>query len=201
MTSTGPSPRPGTPPARQSRGRRRARPPFPWVAPHQLETGSAPGQSERRTAWWVLWLLLLFGVVALATFLGTGTPVPTLLGDPEGWSIVLLAPAAGLAAGIAAGLIARSRHLLALGFLAALAGLGVGVLLGSRSWPGAGGGGDYWLVFLLIFTGVPFVLAYGVIAVVSAAMSLGRQDEAETGGFLNRVAWAVWDFLTGFSPW
>jgi len=182
MRSTDPSPYDPHPPSvRQGRLRRRPRPRVHWVAPKPREIGSTPAVRQRVPARSGRWLLLILGVVVLLVALGSGIVVPTLLGDPEGYSLLLAAPAAGLIAGVAAGLVAARRRLLAPGFVVALAGLFLGVLVGSLTLPDGrqAVASGYWLAFVLTIAGVPFVLGYGIVALA----------HAKSGDTLDRIAW------------
>ncbi|MFH0750509.1 MAG: hypothetical protein V2B17_01605 [Chloroflexota bacterium] len=126
--------------------------------------------------------------MATLTTLGSGIWVSTMLGDPEGWHVLLTAPVAGLAAGIAAGLIAAFRHMLSVGFLLALVGLAIGVLVGSLSWGPLGEGATGRMTFIVSVTGIPFAIGYGVVALSRTAS--GRD-------FLLWIGSAtLWHFLT-----
>ncbi len=121
-----------------------------------------------------LWLLLILGVVLLVVALGAGIVVPTLLDDPEGWTLLFSAPAAGLVAGLAAGLIAARRRIRALGMVAALAGLALGVIFGTLTLPGGreAVSSDIWMALMLAITGVPLIAGYGTVVLVSLVWDL-----------------------------
>jgi hypothetical protein len=192
MTSTDPSPYDPHPPSvRQGRLRRRPRPRVHWVAPKPREIGSTPAVRQRVPARSGRWLLLILGVVVLVIALGSGIVVPTLLGDPEGYSLLLAAPAAGLIAGIAAGLVAARRRLLAPGFVVAVAGLFLGVLVGSLTLPDGrqAVASGYWLAFILAIAGVPLAVGYGVMALAHSKP-----------GPLDRLAWALKDWMDWPGP-
>jgi hypothetical protein len=126
-------------------------------------------------------MLVIFVMAAVLTAMASGHTVPALLGDPEGWSIVLIAPAGGLVAGLLTGFLAGFRRLGALGLLAALVGYVVGMLVGLLTWPGSAGVGAWhsWLAFLLLLTGVPAALGFAVgFAVGGGRVSAGSVADA-----------------------
>jgi hypothetical protein len=135
-------------------------------------------------------MLVIFVMAAGLTAMASGHTVPALLGDPEGWSIVLIAPAGGLVAGLLTGFLAGFRRLGAFGFGAALGGFAVGMLVGLFSWPGSTGMGPWQhaLAFLLLLTGIPAALGFAVGFAVGFGVGGGRVSAGS-------VADAVIEFL------